>query len=324
MYCVSSWPRNCWFFRLLLMVVMAGMIRPRVTRNSAGPRQMTTAIGFCSRPVALPATKKTITRIAMKPPTASITPSNVVAAWPAVLDAIRTYAVATTGSLSCLTSSKTVSGGTPGCFGPRGAPRGPKHLRCRSCRAGDSLGRPGRVNLLGDIRTRLAAAEPVHHRLPLRTRTDGGRHGVRGVEPERGLPVGQVLRRDLVDRVGVQALVDLLVGRHPARGNLDPALSPLRARQVVLHSLGGRVASERGDELAAALDGSHDRRVHRRQFEREHGAVRTDLGALGPLRLVERRLLQHPALVLQDREPSVLERGGGDRIDVAVAAVDPC
>src|SRR5450756_988023 len=89
------------------MVVMAGMIRPRVTRNNAGPRQMTTAMGFCSRPVALPATRKTIARIAMKPPTASMTPSNVVAAWPAVLESIGRYAVATTGSLSGLTQNRT-------------------------------------------------------------------------------------------------------------------------------------------------------------------------------------------------------------------------
>ena len=66
------------------------------------------AIGLWSRPVALPATKKTIARIATNPPTASTTPSNVVAAWPAVLESIGRYAVATTGSLSGLTQNRTV------------------------------------------------------------------------------------------------------------------------------------------------------------------------------------------------------------------------
>lgn len=76
--------------RLLLIVVIAGITSPRATRKSAGPRQMTTANGFSSRPVARPATKKTIARIATKPATASTAPSRVVAAWPATLDANET------------------------------------------------------------------------------------------------------------------------------------------------------------------------------------------------------------------------------------------
>src|SRR5476649_2591134 len=119
MYLVSSWPRNCWFFRLLLMVVMAGMISPRPTRNKAGQRQMTTAIGFSSLPVTLPATTKTIASIATKPPTTTTTPSNVDPAWLAVLDANETYPVAITNSLVSLASNRAALVQKPVGFGPR-------------------------------------------------------------------------------------------------------------------------------------------------------------------------------------------------------------
>ena len=74
----------------------------------------------------------------------------------------------------------------------------------------------------------------------------GGRgHGVGGAESEGSRRVGQVLRRQLVDRIAVQTLVDLLVGRHPARSHRNTAVCPLRAGQVVLRGLHGRVRGER-------------------------------------------------------------------------------
>ena len=101
------------------------------------------------------------------------------------------------------------------------------HRRSLSSRAigVDQFGHAASISL-ATASIDLPAAEPLRHRLPLSTGTDRGRHRVGRVEPERCRAVGQVLRRDLVDRVGVETLVDLLVRRDPTRGNLDPASRP--------------------------------------------------------------------------------------------------
>jgi hypothetical protein len=55
------------FSKLNSIVCIAGMTRPTESKIAAGPRNTRFAIGFCFRPLARPAMKKMIPKIAKKP-----------------------------------------------------------------------------------------------------------------------------------------------------------------------------------------------------------------------------------------------------------------
>src|SRR5581483_6677654 len=103
---------------------------------------------------------------------------------------------------------------------PRCGGRTRHYWLSRTSRAG-----PSAVDVGSDLLDALALAEPGGERLPLLSRADGGGH-----------------------RVGVQCLVDLLVGRDPTRRDLDARVGPLRGGQVVLHGLNLGPRGERGHE----------------------------------------------------------------------------
>src|SRR5690348_13244890 len=187
---------------------MAGMTRPTKSRTTAGPRKMTLASGLTTRPEARPAAKKMISRMARN---AAIAPNafvNLVAA------SLNADSASTTESdiyasppwtarvLRVLRLSVAARPVRPG--------RDSEDVSGAWCERRSA--RPRRVDVLGGLLDGLALGEPCGHRLPLGTRADGGGHEVGGVEPERGVRVGQVLRGQRVDRVGVQALVDARVG----------------------------------------------------------------------------------------------------------------
>src|SRR5690606_24389608 len=110
------------------------------------------------------------------------------------------------------------------------------------------------------------------------------------------------------------------VGRgHPA--DLDAGVGPFAGGHEGLDGLGGRVVVEGADELAGdeqrALVGGEAGQV-----EGEDVALRADLGALGPLRLVEGGLAVQEAVALEDRQAAVVEGRRRDGAGVADAAVD--
>src|SRR5579884_3038535 len=190
------------------------MTSPTANRISAGPSSTTMVSGRCSRPVARPAATKMISPTPKK--TSSASP-----VWPSFENA----SLAVLARITCV------------CAAIIRPPRCGGRTRRQAWLSRTSRAGPSAVDVGSDLLDALALAEPGGERLPLLSRADGGGHQVGGVEPEGGVRVGQVLRRQLVDRVGVEGLVDLLVGRDPSRGDLDARVRPLRGGQVVLHRL---------------------------------------------------------------------------------------
>src|SRR5258706_10847770 len=168
-----------------------------------------------------------------------------------------------------------------------------------------ALLRPGALDVVERGLGVLGAVDPVRHAGPEGLRANRARHQVGTVEPRDGAGVLEDLHRQLVDRVGDRADVQALVGGDPV-SELRAAVGPFARGQVGLHlhdlvAVGERRHELTGDQHWLALAG-----VDRREVEREDVAVLRHLGALRPLVGVEGRLAVQAALLVLDRQASLL------------------
>src|SRR5699024_488117 len=156
----------------------------------------------------------------------------------------------------------------------------------------------------------LRAVDPVDHAAPEGTGAHLRGHHVGTVEAGYGAVVLQQVDRQAQHVGGGQRRVHRGVRRGHTT-DLHPGVGPLAGGHEGLYGGGGLVVVERTDELTG-----HQQRAfvsaHAGQVEGEDLPVLADVGALGPLCLVEGGHAVHEAVAVEDRQAAVVEGRGGD------------